>query len=42
LISLIAPLNIRSQRLAERLGARPAETVELPHGGPHVVWEHPR
>lgn len=42
LISLIAPGNLRSQRLAERLGARPAETVELPHGGPHVVWEHPR
>jgi RimJ/RimL family protein N-acetyltransferase len=42
LISLIAPANIRSQRLAERLGARPAETVELPHGGTHVVWEHPR
>jgi RimJ/RimL family protein N-acetyltransferase len=42
LISLIAPGNIRSQRLAQRLGARPAETVELPHGGTHVVWEHPR
>jgi RimJ/RimL family protein N-acetyltransferase len=42
LISLIAPANIRSQRLAERLGATPAETVELPHGGTHVVWEHPR
>jgi RimJ/RimL family protein N-acetyltransferase len=40
LISLIAPLNIRSQRVAKRLGARPAETVEL-YGDPHVVWEHP-
>ena len=42
LISLIAPHNLRSQRVAERLGARPALTVELPHGGPHVVWEYPR
>ncbi len=42
LISLIAPGNIRSQRVAERLGARPAETIELPNGGTHVVWEHPR
>jgi RimJ/RimL family protein N-acetyltransferase len=42
LISLIAPENIRSRRLAERLGARPAETVELAYGGTHVVWEHPR
>ncbi len=41
LISLIAPRNIRSQRVAERLGARPTTTVELPDGGPHVVWEHP-
>jgi RimJ/RimL family protein N-acetyltransferase len=42
LISLIAPRNIRSQRVAQRLGATPGETVELPDGGPHVVWEHPR
>jgi RimJ/RimL family protein N-acetyltransferase len=42
LISLIAPDNVRSQRVAERLGATPAETVELADGGPHVVWEHPR
>jgi RimJ/RimL family protein N-acetyltransferase len=41
LISLIDPRNIRSQRVAERLGARRTETVELPDGGPHVVWEHP-
>ena len=40
LISLIAPQNIRSQRVAERLGARPTETVELPDRGPHVVWEY--
>lgn len=42
LISLIAPLNIRSQRVAERLGATPGKTVDLPDGGPHVVWQHPR
>lgn len=42
LISLIAPGNIPSQRLAERLGATPGETVELPDGGPHIVWKHPR
>jgi RimJ/RimL family protein N-acetyltransferase len=42
LISLIEPRNIRSQRVAERLGATPSETVELPGYGPHVVWEHPR
>jgi RimJ/RimL family protein N-acetyltransferase len=42
LISLIAPDNLRSQRVAERLGARPTATVELPEGGPHLVWVHPR
>jgi RimJ/RimL family protein N-acetyltransferase len=41
-ISLITPSNLRSQRVAERLGATPGETVELPGYGPHVVWEHPR
>ena len=41
-ISLIAPGNVRSQRVAERLGARPGKTVELTDGGPHVVWEHHR
>ena len=41
LISLIAPENVPSQRVAKRLGALPTETVDLPHGGPHVVWEHP-
>ena len=41
-ISLISPQNLRSQRLAERLGAVPGETVELPDGGPHLIWEHPR
>jgi RimJ/RimL family protein N-acetyltransferase len=42
LVSLIAPANVRSQRLAERLDAKPGETVELFDNGPHVVWEHPR
>jgi RimJ/RimL family protein N-acetyltransferase len=41
LISLISPANVRSQRVAERLGARPTATVELPDGGPHLVWVHP-
>ena len=41
LVSLIAPANVRSGRLAERLGATPGETVELFDNGPHVVWEHP-
>jgi RimJ/RimL family protein N-acetyltransferase len=41
LISLIAPGNARSQRVAKRLGATPGETVELPDCGPHVVWTHP-
>jgi RimJ/RimL family protein N-acetyltransferase len=42
LVSLIAPVNVRSQRLAQRLGAFPGESVELFDNGPHVVWEHPR
>lgn len=42
LVSLIAPVNVRSQRLAQRLGATPGETVELFDNGPHVVWQHPR
>jgi RimJ/RimL family protein N-acetyltransferase len=40
LISLIAPGNGRSQAVARRLGAAPAETAELPDG-PHVIWVHP-
>jgi RimJ/RimL family protein N-acetyltransferase len=40
-ISLIRPDNLRSQRVAEKLGATPGETVKVPDGGPHVVWEHP-
>lgn len=41
LISLIASRNLPSQRVAERLGATPGETVELVDGGPHVVWTYP-
>jgi RimJ/RimL family protein N-acetyltransferase len=42
LVSLIDPANVASQRVAERLGATPGETIELFDNGPHVVWEHPR
>ena len=42
LVSLIAPVNVRSHRLAQRLGATPGESVDLFDYGPHVVWEHPR
>jgi RimJ/RimL family protein N-acetyltransferase len=42
LISLIEAANVRSQRVAERLGATPGGTIELFDNGPHVVWEHPR
>ena len=41
LISLINPANVRSQRVAERLGAVPTETVTLFDGSPAVVWLHP-
>lgn len=41
LISLINPMNTASQRVAERLGAVPAETVSLFDSGQAVVWVHP-
>ena len=41
LISTIAPENVRSRRVAEKLGCLPGETVELADTGPAVVWEHP-
>jgi RimJ/RimL family protein N-acetyltransferase len=41
LISLINPDNVQSQRVAERLGAKPAETVTLSSAHPAVVWVHP-
>ena len=41
LVSLIAPDNTASQRVARRLGASPGETVSLFDSGDAVVWEHP-
>ena len=41
LISVIAPANVASQRVAQRLGATPVETVQLFDTGDAVVWEHP-
>jgi RimJ/RimL family protein N-acetyltransferase len=41
LISLIAPNNHRSMRVAEKLGATRGETMAL-DGKPIVVWQHPR
>lgn len=42
LVSVIAPRNVRSARLAERLGCTAGETVTLYDTGAAVVWEHPR
>jgi RimJ/RimL family protein N-acetyltransferase len=43
LVSLITPDNVRSQRVAERLGARPAETVTPSDSGrTAVVWRYPQ
>ncbi len=42
LVSLISPGNVRSQRVAERLGATPTETVTPLHTRRKtVVWRHP-
>src|SRR4051794_39466154 len=42
LVSLISPDNVRSQRVAERLGAAPTETVTPLHTRRKtVVWRHP-
>jgi len=41
LVSLISPNNVRSQRVAERLGATPTETVTPAHRQQKtVVWRH--
>ena len=41
LISMIVPANIRSQRVAERLGAKPCETVTQGDDGiESVVWRY--
>ena len=42
LVSLISSDNVRSQRVAERLGAVPTETViPVDSGRKTVVWRHP-
>ena len=42
LVSLISSGNVRSQRVAERLGAVPTETfVPLDSGRETVIWKHP-
>jgi Acetyltransferase (GNAT) domain len=42
LVSLISPDNVRSQRVAERLGATPTKTVTPLHTRRKtVVWRHP-
>lgn len=43
LVSLISPDNVRSQRVAERLGATPTDTVTPAHTKQKaVVWRHAR
>jgi RimJ/RimL family protein N-acetyltransferase len=43
LVSLISPDNARSQRVAERLGAKPAHAVTpAPSGSHRILWEHQR
>ena len=42
IVSLITPDNIRSQRVAQRLGATPGETITPTDSGrTAVVWHHP-
>jgi len=41
LISLIDPVNTRSIRVAEKLDAKPGETVQVP-SGLATIWVHPR
>jgi len=43
LVSLISPDNVRSRRVAERLGAIPTETISPAESGGRktVVWNHP-
>jgi RimJ/RimL family protein N-acetyltransferase len=41
LVSVVAPANVASQRVARRLGGVPGETVDLFDTGPAVVWRYP-
>jgi RimJ/RimL family protein N-acetyltransferase len=42
LVSLITPGNLRSQRVAQRLGAVPGDTITpVDSGRTAVVWHHP-
>lgn len=41
LVSYIAPNNVRSIALAERLGATPDATADLPESGGLVCYRHP-
>jgi RimJ/RimL family protein N-acetyltransferase len=41
LISLIDPKNVRSIRVAVKLGCEPEELVRLWEGTPAIVWVHP-
>ena len=42
LVSLISPDNLRSQRVAQRLGATPGEAVTPADSGRQtVIWKHP-
>ena len=41
LVSLIAPDNVRSRRVAQRLGAEPAGSMTFPDSGPAIIWVHP-
>ena len=42
LVSVIAPANTRSQRVAEKLDCAPGETVMLFGTDAAVLWEHPQ
>ena len=41
IVSLIEPRNVRSVRVADKLGAVPEQLVQTDHG-PTLVWVHPR
>ena len=41
LVSYIDPANEPSIRLAERMGAKYEETIDLIGNGPHCVYRHP-